>query len=58
MEKVYFGGGSHFRNWLDQCLELWGEENIEVEEVGSAGLKCFEETGEKLYRIWARADAG
>ncbi|MFC1871523.1 hypothetical protein ACFLYF_03890 [Chloroflexota bacterium] len=56
-EKVYFGGGTHFKNWLDQCRELLGEENIEVEEVDSAGLRCFEDTGEKLYRIWARADA-
>jgi hypothetical protein len=20
--KVYFGGGAHFENWLDQCREL------------------------------------
>ena len=56
-QKVYFGGGPHFRNWLDQCRELWGQDNIEVEEVEPTGLKCFVETGEKLYRIWARADA-
>jgi len=28
--KVYFGGGEHFRNWLEQCREL-GE--VEVEEL-------------------------
>ena len=26
--KVYFGGGAHFRNWLDQTTELCGEENV------------------------------
>lgn len=49
--KVYFGGGAHLRNWLEQCREL-GE--VEVEEVDATGLKCFEEAGEKLYRIWMR----
>ena len=49
--KVYFGGGAHFRNWLEQCREL-GE--VEVEEVDPAGFKCFEEGGEKLYRIWMK----
>ncbi|HDZ24737.1 MAG TPA: hypothetical protein ENH70_09415, partial [Desulfobacteraceae bacterium] len=29
-EKVYFGGGQHFENWLEQCKEL-GE--VMVEEV-------------------------
>jgi hypothetical protein len=52
--KVYFGGGAHFRNWLDQCKEL-GE--VMVEEIGSTGYKCFEMAGEKLYRIWMKADS-
>jgi hypothetical protein len=51
--KVYFGGGSHFRNWLEQCREL-GE--VEVEEIDSTGFKCFEEAGEKLYRIWMKEE--
>jgi len=51
--KVYFGGGAHFRNWLEQCREL-GE--VEVEEVDSKGFKCFEESGEKLYRIWMKEE--
>ena len=51
--KVYFGGGAHFRNWLEQCREL-GE--VEVEEVDSKGFKCFEEGGEKLYRIWMKEE--
>ena len=49
--KVYFGGGAHFRNWLQQCKEL-GE--AEVEEVDPAGFKCYEEGGEKLFRIWVK----
>ena len=52
--KVYFGGGEHFRNWLSQCIELRGEGNIEIEEVDSRGFRCFEESGEKMYRIWDR----
>jgi hypothetical protein len=51
--KVYFGGGEHFKNWLAQCREL-GE--VMVEEVDSTGYKCFEEGGEKLYRIWMKVD--
>ena len=49
--KVYFGGGGHFRNWLAQCKEL-GE--VEVEELDPAGFKCYEESGEKAYRIWLK----
>ena len=49
--KVYLGGGAHFRNWLVQCKEL-GE--VEVEEVDSTGFKCYEEDGEKAYRIWVK----
>jgi len=53
-EKVYFGGGAHFRNWLNQFLELWGEDSVEVEEADSRGFQCYEESGEKMYRIWVR----
>ena len=52
--KVYFGGGSHFRNWLGQVIELRGQDNVEVEEVDPAGFQCFADSGEKLYRIWVR----
>ena len=52
--KVYFGGGAHFRNWLDQIIELRGEASVEVEEVDSTGFKCFEAGNEKMYRIWVR----
>jgi hypothetical protein len=53
-KKVYFGGGTHFSNWLEQVIELRGKENVEVEEADSKGLKCFEEGGEKVYRIWVK----
>ena len=51
--KVYFGGGEHFRNWLEQCKEL-GE--VMVEPVDSTGYKCFEQGGETLYRIWMKME--
>ena len=54
--KTYFGGGKHFSNWLKQCLELYGEDNVETEEIDSKGFQCFEESGEKMYRIWVKSD--
>lgn len=51
--KVYFGGGRHLENWLNQCKEL-GE--VHVEEISAEGLKCYEEGGEKLYRIWLKIE--
>jgi len=52
--KVYFGGGAHFRNWLSQFVELKGGENVKVEEADSTGFQCYEESGEKMYRIWIK----
>ncbi|MFO7964392.1 MAG: hypothetical protein R6U50_10760 [Desulfobacterales bacterium] len=52
--KVYFGSGAHFKNWLSQVLEIFGEENVEVEPVELAGLKCFEEPGNRAHRIWVK----
>ena len=52
--KLYFGGGAHFRNWLSQIEEIYGRENIEIEEIDPTGFKCFEESQEKLYRIWVK----
>ena len=52
--KVYFGGGAHYKNWLAQSIEIFGRENLEIEEVDFTDLKCFEEDGEKAYRIWAK----
>jgi hypothetical protein len=55
--KLYFGGGAHFRNWLSQIEEIYGKENIEIEEIDPTGFKCFEESQEKLYRIWVKETA-
>jgi len=55
--KLYFGGGAHFRNWLSQVEEIYGGENIEIEEVDPTGFKCFEESHEKLCRIWVKENA-
>ena len=52
--KVYFGGGAHFRNWLSQFVEVKGEENVKAEEADSRGFQCYEESGEKMYRIWVK----
>jgi hypothetical protein len=52
--KVYFGGGAHLRNWLSQFLELKGEDNVRIEEIDSRGFQCYEESGEKMCRIWVR----
>jgi hypothetical protein len=52
--KVYFGGGAHFKNWLEQFLELWGKDNVQVEQADATGLRCYEESGEKMYRIWVK----
>jgi len=52
--KVYFGGGAHFRNWLSQFVELKGEENVKLEEADSRGFQCYEESREKMYRIWVK----
>jgi hypothetical protein len=56
-KKVYFGGGTHFDNWLDQTIELCGRENVEVEETDPKGLQCFEQGNEKMYRIWVKKSA-
>jgi hypothetical protein len=52
--KVYFGSGAHFKNWRDQVLELFGKENVEIEPVTDTGLKCFDESDDKAYRIWVK----
>jgi len=55
--KLYFGGGAHLRNWLSQVEEIYGKENVETEEIDSAGFKCFEEGHEKMQRIWVKVNA-
>ena len=52
--KVYFGSGSHFKNWFQQVCELFGEENVMVEPVDFTGLACFSESDDKANRIWVK----
>ena len=52
--KKYVGGGAHFLNWLEQYKEIYGERNVDVEEVDSKGFSCFEYGKEKMFRIWVR----
>lgn len=54
--KAYFGSGAHYRNWLDQTKEVFGEKNLYIEEVPFPGLRCFEESDEKAYRIWVKEE--
>jgi len=51
--KVYFGGGSHLQNWVEQSNEIYGPANIFVEEVDYGEMPCFNQ-GEHAFRIWAR----
>ena len=52
--KVYFGGGAYFKTWLSQFIKLNDEENVKVEEADSRGFQCYEESGEKMHRIWVK----
>jgi hypothetical protein len=52
--KVYFGRRAHFRNWISQTIELKGKQNVDVEETDSRWFQCYEESGEKVYHIWAK----
>jgi hypothetical protein len=52
--KVYTGGGSHFRHWLEQFKEVYGEKNLVVEEEDPSGYTCFEQSGEPMFSIWLK----
>ena len=54
--KKYVGGGDHFLNWLEQYQEVYGEKNVEIEEIDSTGFSCFERGKEKMVRIWVREE--
>ena len=53
-KKAYFGSGSHFNHWLEQFIEIYGEENIEVEEYRQSELSCFGDGSDVLKRIWVK----
>ena len=52
--KVYTGGGSHFRHWFEQFKEIYGEENLAVEEDDPSGYTCFEQSGDPMLSIWLK----
>ncbi len=52
--KKYVGGGVHFDNWLAQYKEIYGESNVEVEEIVAPDSSCYAVGGEKLFRIWVK----
>lgn len=52
--KKYVGGGAHFENWLQQYREVYGEENVQIEETDSTGFSCYQKGNEKMYRIWVK----
>lgn len=52
--RVYTGGGSHFQHWLEQFKEIYGAENLIVEEEDPAGFVCFEQSGEPMFSIWLK----
>jgi hypothetical protein len=54
--KVYVGGGLHFVNWLEQYREVYGEGNVEVEEIVAPDSSCYTVSGEKLFRIWVKQE--
>ena len=53
-KKAYFGSGSHFKHWLEQFIEIYGEENIKIEEYPHSDLNCFGDGADTLKRIWVK----
>lgn len=52
--KKYVGEGSHFANWLEQYEEIYGKENVAVEEVAAPDFSCYKQGKEKMFRIWVK----
>ncbi len=52
--KKYVGGGADFVNWLEQYRAVYGEKNVETEEIDAKGFSCFEIGKEKMLRIWVK----
>ncbi len=53
-KKMYSGSGEHYKRWLEQYYEVYGQENVMVEEAEVMGLACYQESGGKIYRIWVK----
>jgi len=54
--KKYVGGGLHFANWLEQYREIYGADNVVVEEVAAPEFSCYRQSREKLFRIWVKEE--
>jgi hypothetical protein len=54
--KVYVGGGVHFNNWLAQYKEIYGDTNVETEEIAAPKSSCYAQGKEKLFRIWVKQE--
>jgi hypothetical protein len=52
--KKYVGNGAHMNNWLLQYGEVFGEENVMLEEITAPKSSCYGQAGEKLFRIWVK----
>ena len=52
--KKYVGGGAHFVNWLAQYKEIYGKENVAVEEAATSDFSCYKDGKEKMYSIWVK----
>jgi hypothetical protein len=39
---------------LNYAIKLKGKQNVKVEEADRGGFQCYEESGEKMYRIWVK----
>jgi hypothetical protein len=52
--KKYVGNGAHMNNWLLQYCEVYGEENVLIEEIAAPKSSCYGQSGEKLFRIWVK----
>jgi|GEM_PF-2207937 len=52
--KKYVGNGVHMNNWLLQYCEVFGEENVLIEEIAAPKSSCYGQSGEKLFRIWVK----
>lgn len=52
--KKYVGTGAHMNNWLLQYCEVFGEDNVLIEEIVAPKSSCYGKSGEKLFRIWVK----
>jgi hypothetical protein len=41
---------------LEQYREVYGEGNVEVEEIVAPDSSCYTVSGEKLFRIWVKQE--